>query len=417
MHNNYICALDIGSSKIAAALARLKKGRITDIFFDSAPSRGIKHGVLVDTVELVNSVSRVMKNLKAKSGLNFKFIYTNISGQNIITKHSHAILPLAERGNKVITMSDVRKVNEEARILGSSLEEEIIHLVPHTYAIDSKSNLINPSGLYSHKLEVDLYLVCARLSSVESLNRAINQSGFEIKDLFFSGLVTSKIVLDKVPKEGINVFCDIGSDSTELLVFKNGYLFELEILSIGADDLTNKLSETLEIPFALAEDIKRSYGIIGDAKSITEDKEILVKRSELYKPIKQRVVSELIAESAKTICSKIKETLKKKAPTYEINNFVVVGRAVLLEGFIEALENTLAIPVKLGRLDNPDLPLSIKEDTSLSGNKYLTYLTTLGIIYEALQGETIETLPNYPFSKNPILRVINRLKEVYQEYF
>lgn len=415
--NNYICALDIGSSKIVAALAQIKKGRISNIFLDSVPSRGIKCGVIVDSIELVNSISRVMKNLKAKSGINFKFIYTNISGQDIVTKHSRAILPLAERGNKVITISDIRMVNEQARILGSSLEEEIIHLIPYAYAIDSKSNIINPLGLYSHKLEADVYLVSASSSSIQSLSRVINQSGFEIKDLFFSGLATSKIVFNKDFKEGLNLFCDIGSDTTELLVFKDSRLFDIEILPIGADVLTNRLCEALKIPFDLAEDIKRSYGIIGDAERIGEDKEILVKRSTFYKPIKQRMVSEIIADSAKTICSKIKDAVDKKTPSYEINNFVVVGRAVLLEGFIETLENTLTFPVKLGRMSNPALPLSIKEESALSGHKYLTYLTVLGIIYVALQGKSAEILSVYQPPKNPIVRAINRFKEVYQEYF
>jgi len=185
MLNSYICALDIGSSKIASAVAQIKRKRINNIFFDSVPSKGIKRGVIVDSVDLVSSVSKLLKDLKVKSGINIKFLYTNISGQDIVTKHSRAIVPLAERGNKVITISDIQRVNEEARILGSSLEEEIIHFIPSSYTIDSKSNIINPLGLYSHRLEVDLYLICGKLASIQSLGRVINQAGFEIKDLFF----------------------------------------------------------------------------------------------------------------------------------------------------------------------------------------------------------------------------------------
>ena len=159
LNNSYICAVDIGSNKIAASLAQIRKNRIENIFFDTVVSSGVKEGVIVDALELVTCLTKILKNLKTKSGLKVKFIHTNFSGKDILTKHSHAIIPLAERGNKVITSTDIANANEQARILGSSLDEEIIHVIPSSYSIDSKSNVINPVGLYSHRLEADLFLV------------------------------------------------------------------------------------------------------------------------------------------------------------------------------------------------------------------------------------------------------------------
>lgn len=416
--SNYICALDIGSSKISACLVEIKGKRLNNIFFETAPSKGVKAGVIVDSIELVGAVSRLMKALKAKSGINVKHVYTNISGQDIVTKRSRAIIPLAERGNKVITQTDIDHVNDQARILGSSLEEEIIQIIPSSYTIDSKNNCINPLGLYSHRLEVDLYLVCGRLSSIQSLARVIHQSGYDIKDLFFTGYATSKAVLGPEFKSGLNFFCDVGSDIAELLLFKDGILKDVEILPMGGDNMTAELSDALKIPFELAEDIKRSHGIIGDAGQIGEDKEILVKKSDLYKPIKQRLVAEVITQSAKNICLKIKEAIDKKGPMYEVNNFVIVGRTLLLEGFIETLENTLSIPVKLGRVNNNEILPLIKENETVAGQKYLNYLTAIGMVCEGLLIHKPPTMvPIHQPAKNIIAKAVNRFKEVYQEYF
>ena len=416
-NNDYICALDIGSSKIAACVARVKRGRINNIFFDSLPAKGIKEGIIVDSMDLVSSVTKLLKNLKNKSGINIKFVYTNISGKNIITKHSHATVPLAERGNKIISVLDLEKVNEQARILGSNLEEEIIHRIPFGYTIDTNSNILNPLGLYSHKLQLDLYLICAKLSSVQSLSRVINQSGYELKGLLFSGLATGKAVFNKELKEGFNLVCDIGCDITELLVFKDGLLCDIEILPFGGNDLTLQIQNALQVPFDLAEDIKRSYGIIGDPMEIEEDREILVKKDSIYKNIKQRFVAEVINSKAKSICSIIKDTIEKKVQRYEVNKFIVVGRSILLEGFIETLESLLEIPVKLGRIMNPEILSLTKEDSTVSGHKYLTYLTALGMICEVQEESTKGTLPTHQPAKNLILKTINRFKEVYQEYF
>jgi cell division protein FtsA len=417
LNNTYICAIDVGSNKIAASLAQVRKNRIENIFFDAIASRGVKEGLIIDAMELVTCLTKIIKSLKTKSGLKIKFVHVNFSGKGVSTKHSHAIIPLAERGNKVITSTDIANANEQARILGSSLEEEIIHIIASSYSIDSKNNVINPIGLYSHRLEVDLFLVCARLASLQSLTRAVSQAGYEIKNLSFSGLATSKVVFSKEERMGLSVFCDVGSDITELLVFKDGLLQDIQILPFGGSSLTAQLSEGLKINYELAEDIKRSYGVIGNVNSIPEDKEILVKKDEFYKPIKHREVVQMITNASRLICTQIKEVVERKAALHEIDHFVMVGKTLLTDGFIEMMEDVMGMPVKIGRINNPEIAHLLKENSDLSGQKYLTYLTCLGMICEDLENKAVGNMSLVKPAKNLVIRAINRFREVYQEYF
>jgi cell division protein FtsA len=435
MLNNYICALDIGSSKIAAVVAQLKRKHITNLFFDSLAVKGIKRGVIIDSIDLTGSITRLLKSLKIKSGINIKSVYTNISGQNIVTKHSHAVIPLAERGNKVITALDINKVNEQARILGSGLEEEIIHQIPLSYTIDSMTNIVNPIGLYSHRLEVDLYLISSNVSSLQSLARVINQAGYEIKDIFFSGIATSKIAFDTGLQEGINVLCDIGLDVTELLIFKDGLLNHIDILSLGGNDFTEGLSDTLKIPLDLAEDVKRSHGMVGDYNQIRPEKEILIKKDNIYKSIKQKLVSQVLSSKTNSMCSSLKDTIRKTIPTEDIHNFVTVGRAILLEGFLENMEEVLGIPLSIGRLIQPDAKVSIplrntpkmqytkdiislvNRNPSLCGQNCIGYITALGIICQALEHPEPQFSYTKKLTPQPVFKIINKVREIYQEYF
>jgi cell division protein FtsA len=417
LNSSYICAIDIGSNKIAASLVQIKRGRTENFFFDTVVSGGVREGVIVDALDLVGCLGRLIKGLKAKSGLKIKLIHTNFSGGDISTRHSHAIIPLTERGNKVITSTDIANANEQARILGSSLEEEIIHVIASSYTIDSKSNVINPVGLYSHRLEADLFLVCAKLSSLQSLSRAVAQAGYEIKEISFSGIATSKAAFGNEEKRGRSVLCDVGSDTTELLIFKDGLLQDIQILPFGGRNLTLQLCEGLKINYELAEDIKRSYGVIGDSSIIPEEKEILVKKDEFYKPIKHRQVAMIVSASARSICEQIKEAAEKKVKLHEIDNFIVDGRTLLSDGFIEMMENVIGIPVKIGRINNPQVATLLKEHPDLSGQKYLTYLTSLGMICEELEEKSPGGPPLVKPAQNLIVGLINRFREVYQEYF
>jgi cell division protein FtsA len=417
LKNNYICALDLGSSKIAAVVAEIKKKRVANVFFVMGASKGMKQGTILNSIDLISSVEKVLQALRAKSNINIKFVYVNISGHDITTKHSTAIIPLAERGNKVITPSDIEKVNEQARVLGSSLEEDIIHRIPFSYSIDSKNKIINPLGLYSHKLAVDLYLICGKLASIQSLIRTINQAGCEVKDLLFSGMATAHAVLSQELKQGQTVIVDIGSDSTEMLLFSDGLLRNIEVLPIGGNDITRKLCDELKIPFELAEDVKVAHASIGERAEIDEQKEILIKKDSLYHPIKQRMVIDLVTAKARSMCQSIKEAMEKITPLYQVNNVVATGRTVLLEGFLETLESSLGVPVKLGHTANPDIISLLGKDDTLSRRKYLAYVSALGMVCQALEKEHPQALPDYQPAPNLLAKFVNRVKDMYQEYF
>ncbi|MFA5090146.1 MAG: cell division FtsA domain-containing protein [Candidatus Omnitrophota bacterium] len=417
MFNNYICALDIGHTKIAAVVAEKKRGHLNALFCESVPAKGLKRGSIVDSISVLGCIDRLLKNIRAKSGIGVKYIYTNVSGEDILTKHSYAVMPLAERGNKVIGLSDISQVNEQARILGSSLEEEIIHEIALSYDIDSNSNVTSPLGLYSHKLGIDLYLLCARISFLQGVTRLINQAGCEIRGLFFSGLATSEAVFSGEDRKGINVLCDIGGDITEVVIFKDGLLREVRVLSCAGEDLVTALANRLNISPELAWDIIRSHGLIGEYSQMREDREILVKREGAYQPISQKLVSEIITARANNIASEIKECVEKITPCSRINNFITTGRAVLTEGFLEILENTLEVPVRLGRVKNPIISHLASRSEELAGGRHLTYLTCLGIICKVMNRQELGSPTSSPVNRNFISNVTSKIKAVYQEYF
>lgn len=418
MFNDYICALDLGSSKICASLAKIKKNRIDGLFFESTSSKGIEGGIITNSVEPVNSIDKLLKSLKKKTGINIKAVYINISGPDVIAKHSRAVLPLAEKGNKIITFSDIQKVNEQARILGSSLEEEIIHQIPFGYSIDTKSDISNPLGLYSHRLEVDLYLICAKVSSVQTLTQVINHAGYEVKELFFSGIAVSTAVFGKeIIKDGSSVLCDIGRDITELVIFKDGCLKNIEILPFGGGELSREISRELKVPFELAEEIKICHSSIGQGGFIKEDKEILIKKDKIYKPIKQKVVSQILTYKSEALCRAIKNKIEDTLPCENVKNFAVTGRSALLEGFLETLEKTLEIPVSIGRITNPHISALTNREEEISGPKYLNYITCLGMICEVRQRTEKNASGLNLSAQNIFLKTINKIREVYSEYF
>jgi cell division protein FtsA len=418
MIDSYICVLDVGSSKIAACVARLKRKRIVDIFCESIAVKGIRKGVIVDSVDLTDAIAEVVKKLKDISRINIRMIHANISGRHLITKHSHAVIPLTERGNKIITLGDIKKVNEQALLLGSHIDEEIIHYFPSKYTIDANETVVNPIGLYSHRLEVDLFLVCGKLAQIQTVTHVVNQAGFDIKTLFFSGLANAHIVFGTEPAKGINVICDIGSDVTELVFFRDGLLKTIVVLPAGGDELTQSLVDAFPIPRHLAEDIKLSYGVIGDSTQVRDDKEVLIKKDNSYQPVKQRVICQTITAAARNLCRQIKTAVEQEVNIADINKFVVAGRGIFHDGLLELLESVIGLKIAPARVGNSEILPFLQKLDLLSGQKYITFLTALGLISYQMnelqppKDPSLTKVPNQPF-----LKVIHKVKEVWQEYF
>jgi NurA-like 5'-3' nuclease len=73
----------------------------------------------------------------------------------------------------------------------------------------------------------------------------------------------------------------------------------------------------------LAEEIKRAYASIIEETSNKPEREILVKRDNIYKPISQKLVCEIVTSKTKLICQSIKEITEKNVACSKINNFSV----------------------------------------------------------------------------------------------
>jgi len=69
MTMKYICAIDIGSSKIAACLGCFRGKELTGVWWDSTAAIGIKQGQWHDIQGLTACLSRLLKNLSDESSI------------------------------------------------------------------------------------------------------------------------------------------------------------------------------------------------------------------------------------------------------------------------------------------------------------------------------------------------------------
>lgn len=406
MRDRFIAGLDIGTYKIAASLAKVdKKGNIDLLAIEEAHSKGISRGQVTDLALLSQTIQQTMGNLCKKTLVKPDDVYAGIKGMHLTAKHSRAVIALLDKGNKVITSLDIKKVNNQARILGLSLEEDSIHEFAQCYFIDG-NKVDNPLGLYGHKLEVDLFLITGKVSHIENLIRSINNAGYKIKNFIFSGLAASFVTLEEKEKEKGSCLINVGAGSTEILTFQGGILRNLEIIPLGGYNVTESISAALKIPFNLAEELKISYGA-ATPQEFEKDEEILVKKSSSYNSVSRRSICEAMAVPVERLIEAIKEKIDSSEYRRVINSGVVItGGTSLLYGFLEQLESQLGLPVKLAKI----------RERSLPSTKATVYATTIGLLHCGIQS-FLQNGSLINKGKKGVNGFTNRIKEMYHEYF
>jgi len=402
------CGLDIGSQRIKASLLKVQKGLPPQVLgVAQLATRGVQESSVSDLRELSDCIHRVLTDLTTKADVKFKNISLGLGGHLIDKRMSAALILLMDKGSKAITSFDIKKINQQACLLGLNLDERLFHQFPTRYIVDGFNVAINPLGLYGHKLEADMLLVVAKNNLISNIIKAVHQAGFEVESTSFSSLCAAEACLSQEEKKAGCAFLSIGASSSDLVFFKDDLLKDIVVVPCGGDHLTMKISDHLHLPFDLAEDIKRSYAQVVSCEDDISKGEILVKRDTGYAPVEQNEVCQAIMPIIKDFVDQLQEGFVRAKMVNFLNAGIIVnGGGALLTGLIEHIEKTINLPTRMGKIS-----LETKRI-----NNHSLYAASIGLA----QQMSCQKAPSL-FSANkegtPMVRFTNRLKEFYQEYF
>ncbi len=351
--DQFYCGLDIGTYKIKASLSRVVDAYTLELLaVGEAETRGLAVASINDISEFSSCVSAAINGVMRKTKIKVRDIHMGLGGEFIETRSSRALIPLVERGNKIVTNRDLYNARQQARMLGVRLDEEVICDMVQQFKVDDVNIALNPVGLYGRKLEVETLLVLANITRLRNLTKGVQQAGFEVSDVFFNASAGTELMLDKRQRNDGCVFVDLGAGTTLILIFKEGLLKYFRKIPVGTEAMTRHIATDINIPFALAEDIKKSYGRIfdGAVPEAVSTEEILIKKEQGFMPVRRDALTTAIEPSVRLIIQNMREAVA--ASNYEGQlkaGVIVVGGGALLAGFMERIEQDMHMPVVIGR--------------------------------------------------------------------
>ena len=344
----YFCGLDLGASEIKVALVKAQDAanlQLLGVF--QARALGLKDGSITDLAELSQCVKTAVEGLAGKFSVNIHAVRLGISADALCVRRSMALIPLVDAGTKVISRSDIRKVDHQAKLLGIALDEEAIHEFPQMYRVDDVNAALDPAGLFGRKLESNLLILAVKANRLRNLVQAAHQAGFEVSRVSCSGYAAAEVVLDKNFKARGCALVDIGANMTSVLLFKDGILRDIQFIPWGGQYVTRTLADRLSLALEKAEEIKRLHAVAAPGQEEAGD--ILVQREKGYAPVSRTSVCDAVNWEIENFLTHLETVVKGSALYHDLNaGIVMVGGGALLAGLMERVEERVNLPVGMG---------------------------------------------------------------------
>ncbi len=388
MENNKIAVgLDIGTTKIVAMIGRKNEyGKIEVLGIGKAKSLGVKRGVVNNITQTIQSIQQAVDEAESVSGQKINEVVVGIAGQHIRSLH-HSDYITRAHADEVIEESDIENLVNQVHKLVMLPGEEIIHVLPQEFKVDSQPDIKEPIGMYGGRLEANFHVVVGQVSSIRNIGRCVKSAGLNLADITLEPLASASAVLSQEEKEAGVALIDIGGGTTDLAIFKDGIIRHTAVIPFGGNVITEDIKEGCSIIEKQAELLKIKFGSAwpGENKETEivsipglrgrEPKEITLKN--LSKIIHARV-QEIIEHVYLEIKNYGHETQKGKL----IAGIVLTGGGSQLKHLRQLVEYITGMDTRIGY---PNEHLAGDSDNVLSSP---SYATAVGLLMEGLEKQS-----------------------------
>lgn len=268
MMRNVTVGIDIGTYQVKVVVTELVKEtpeshrKIPRIIGTGlAESKGLRHGYIINTRDVTQSIQIAVGQAEKTSGVKIKRAFISIGGIGIQGITSTGSI-MVSRADLEITDLDIDKVGEVCQQdipLPLIQNRRVLHAIPLSYKIDGKVVIAKtPLGMKGAKLEIKMLFVTCLEPHLNDLMQAVDDAGIEVIEngVLASPIAASFVTLSKTQKIAGCVLANIGAETISIVVFENNIPISLEVFPIGSTDITNDIALGLKIPLEEAENIK-----------------------------------------------------------------------------------------------------------------------------------------------------------------
>ena len=344
--------LDIGTTKITAVVAEPDPSGegIRIIGVGTAPSDGLKRGVVVNLERTVRSIQHAVQEAERTAGRPIKSVSAGIAGDHIRGINSRGVIAVSRKDSE-IRAGDVTRVIEAAKAVAIPADREILHVLAQQYVVDDQDGIRDPIGMSGVRLEAEVHIITGAASACRNVLRAAERAGLQVDELVLEPLASAASVLRPDEKDLGVAILDIGGGTTDIAVFYEGSVRHTAVIGLGGANVTNDLAIGLRTPVERAEQLKLQSGCA--LTSMVGPDETVKVPSVGGRPdrdISRHMLAMMIEPRVEEIFAHASKEIRKHHVAADLlgGGVVLTGGASLLAGMTELAEQVFDLPVRRG---------------------------------------------------------------------
>lgn len=379
-----VVALDIGTTKVCAIVGTYNEHRKIDILgFGKAESDGVRRGVVENIEKTVNAIRMAVTEAEKQSGVKINIVYVGIAGEHIRSFQHKGIITLPDT-DKEISKEDVVRLYDEMHKLALQPGDQIVHVLPQEYTVDSHNCIKDPIGMTGVRLEGNFHIITGQIAAAKNIYKCVKKAGLDVRDLILEPLASSEAVLSEEEKEAGVALVDIGGGTTDIAIFEDKIIRHTAVIPFGGNIITDDIKAGFSVMRLQAEQLKQRFGsALSD--EIMENEIITVPgiRGRDPKEISRKVLAQVIQARMQEVVEFVAAEIKFAGYSDKLfGGMVVTGGGAMAKYTPQLVEYVTGLDTRLG-MPNEHLAKGMVQEV-----KSPMYATGIGLVILGLKKET-----------------------------
>ena len=263
-----VCALDIGTSKIVCAIARLKPRPPQDVLprrthaievigISHTQAHGMKAGTVADIAAAEEMLRHAVDGAERSAGVHINSVVVPITagrtGSELFAATVHMKAPTVSDGDieRVLAAGSHHSVREGRAVL---------HSLPIGYALDDSRGIRDPRGMVGQRLGVDMHVVTTDVAQARNLALLVERCHIGVEAMVSAPYVSGLSVLAEDEADLGAAVVDLGAGTTTVAVFAEGRFVHVDGFAVGGLHVTMDIARGLTTTITDAERLKTLFG-------------------------------------------------------------------------------------------------------------------------------------------------------------
>jgi cell division protein FtsA len=357
-----VAALDVGTSKVACLIARLKPQAPQDalrqrshaievVGFGHTSARGIKGGAVVDLQAAEAALRQAVDVAERSARMQLESVIVSMSAGRPASEQMSATVTV---GGSTVAEQDIARVIAAGSQHSARPGRAVLHSLPIGYSLDGVAGIRDPRGMLGRNFGIDMHVMTADTPVVCNLIYAIESCHLGVASMVASPYAAGLSVLADDESDLGTAVIDMGAGTTTIAVFSGGRFVHGDGFALGGHHITMDIARGFSARVTDAERIKTLYGSVlaggSDERDMIAvpsvdhhdgDPPQYVSRAQLVRIVKPRV---------EEILEMVRDRLASSPFAAERRGRVVLtGGACQLTNLQDLAAQILKRPVRIGR--------------------------------------------------------------------